>query len=110
MEGFGVASKRLKALAQAPRISLPGKVEPNEAAKARKLVVLGANYKKLSTQAELSATGMDSLRGVLLLSVPKSSQMGRYGFENDDVVLKIDGKKIVSKKFSKTMQLTLIHI
>ena len=30
--------------------------------------------------------------------------MGRYGFENDDVVLKIDGKKIVSKKFSKTIK------
>ena len=62
------------------------------------------NPKKLSTQAELSATGMDSLRGVLLLSVPKSSQMGRYSFENDDVVLGIDGKQIVSKKFSKTMK------
>ena len=47
---------------------------------------------------------MDSLRGVLLLSVPESSQMGQYGFENDDVVLEIDGKQIVSKKFSKTMK------
>ena len=104
MEGFGVTSDRLKALAQDPNIPLPGKSESNQATKARKLVVLGAEYKKLSTQAELSATGMDSLRGVLLLSVAKSSQMGRYGFENDDVVLKMDGEKIVSKKFSKTMQ------
>ena len=47
---------------------------------------------------------MDSLRGVLLLSVPKSSQMGRYGFENDDVILEIDGKPIPSKQYSKTMQ------
>ena len=104
MEGFGVTSDRLKELAKSPAIPLPAKSESNEAVKARKLVVLGAEYKKLSTQAELSATGMDSLRGVLLLSVAKSSQMGRYGFENDDVVLKIDGKQIVSKKFSKTMK------
>ena len=104
MEGFGVTSDRLKELAKAPRIALPVEGESNEAVKARKLVVFGAEYKKLSTQAELSATGMDSLRGVLLLSVPESSQMGQYGFENDDVVLEIDGKQIVSKKFSKTMK------
>ena len=103
-KGFGVTSDRLKALAKSPAIPLPDKSESNEAKKARKLIVLGAEYKKLSTQAELSATGMDSLRGVLLLSVPKPSQMARYGFENDDVVLKIDGKKIVSKKFSKTIK------
>ena len=73
-------------------------------ARKKKRTVFGAEYKALDTQAELTATGMDSLRGVLLVNVPASSPMSRYGFESDDVVLKLDGKKIVSKRFSKTIK------
>ncbi|CAA6690004.1 MULTISPECIES: right-handed parallel beta-helix repeat-containing protein [unclassified Lentimonas] len=103
MEGFGVVSDRLKAMAEEPPIVLPSKVGPNIVAQARKLTVLGAEYKALDTEAELTATGMDSLRGVLLVNVPASSPMGRYGFESDDVVLEIDGKKVVLKKIAKIM-------
>ena len=104
MEGFGVVSDRLKALAKSPPILLPDNVEPNKVAGKKKRTVFGAEYKALDTQAELTATGMDSLRGVLLVNVPGESPMSRYGFESDDVVLKLDGKKIASKRFSKTIK------
>lgn len=103
MEGFGVISTRLKAMAKKPPIVLPGKVEPNTVAQLRKLMVLGAEYKALNAEAELTATGMDSLRGILLVSVPVSSQMARYGFESDDVVLEIDGRETLPKNFAKIM-------
>ncbi|MDF7824770.1 hypothetical protein P4B35_12165 [Pontiellaceae bacterium B12227] len=104
MEGFGVTSDRLKAMAEEPRIILPINVEANKASKVRYAKVMGTQFKPLDTQAELTATGMDSLRGVLLINVPKFTGMAKYGFESDDVVLEIDGKKVVSKNFVKTMQ------
>ena len=104
IKSIGVVSDRLKALAKSPPILLPDNVEPNKVAGKKKRTVFGAEYKALDTQAELTATGMDSLRGVLLVNVPGESPMSRYGFESDDVVLKLDGKKIASKQFSKTIK------
>ncbi|TWU50595.1 hypothetical protein Poly51_38870 [Rubripirellula tenax] len=104
MEGFGVFSARLEAMAEEPAIVLPGKVEPNEVAKAQKLKVLEAEYKALTTEAELTATGMDSARGILLVNVPASSPMADCGFKSDDVVLEIDGKKASARNFASTMR------
>ncbi|MDQ8183583.1 hypothetical protein [Pelagicoccus sp. SDUM812005] len=103
MEGFGVVSERLKALAEEPPLLLPIYVEPNTVTKVKHAKVLGAQFKALDTEAELTATGMDSLRGVLLLAVPKFSPMANYGFESDDVVLEVDGANVDSKSFIKVM-------
>ncbi len=102
--GFGVTSERLKAMSQEPGVVLGFDVETNRVIKKGSHEVLGAEYKKLSTLAELSATGMDSLRGVLLVTVPKSSQLAKYGFESDDVILEIDGKETVSRGFTKLLR------
>ncbi len=100
MEGFGVISERLKAMAEEPPIRLPIHVAPNRASKVRYPKILGAQFKALDTQAELTATGMDSLRGVLLVNVPKFSAMAKYGFESDDVVLEINTRPVTPKDFS----------
>ncbi|MEX0321883.1 MAG: hypothetical protein AB3N63_06965 [Puniceicoccaceae bacterium] len=104
MEGFGVFSARLKAMAEEPDIVLPGYVDPNEAINPSKLTVLGAEYKALETIAEQTATGMDSLRGVLLVDVLESTPMAQYGFESDDVVLEVDGLKVVSSNFERIIK------
>ncbi|MCM2372843.1 right-handed parallel beta-helix repeat-containing protein [Aporhodopirellula aestuarii] len=104
MKGFGVVSARLKAMVDEPPIVLPGHVDNNEAAVRTNLKVLGAEYKSLDTQAELTATGMDSLRGVLLVDVETSSLMAQYGFESDDVVLEIDGQRVAHTRFARTIK------
>ncbi|MFC1498835.1 hypothetical protein ACFLS1_10260 [Verrucomicrobiota bacterium] len=93
MSGFGVTSARLKALAPFPPIRLPQSAAPNAFEKTQHQRLLGAEIKSLTTDAEVSSTGMFSKSGVFLVTVPAKSQMSRYGFVVDDVVLAIDGKK-----------------
>ncbi len=104
MDGFGVFSERLKAMSEEPPLLLPIFVEPNTVSKVTYSKVLGAQFKFLDTQAELTATGMDSLRGILLLAVPKFSAMANYGFESDDVVLEVDGTEVDPKAFANMMK------
>jgi len=80
MTGFGVTSERLKAVAEEPELVLKIKITANEKYVKRNPKLWGAEYKKVETQAEL------------------------YGFRSDDVVLKLNGRKINRNRFSKTMR------
>ena len=104
MTGFGVTSERLKAVAEEPELVLKIKITANEKYVKRNPKWWGAEYKKVETQAELTATGLDYLRGILFVSVPKKSKFAQYGFRSDDVVLKLNGRKINRNRFSKTMR------
>jgi hypothetical protein len=103
MTGFGVVSADLKADAPMPPIRLPEKAAPNTYKSARVASILGASFKTLTTDAELTATGMFTKSGVLLVNVPKSSAWSSWGFKTDDVVLEIDGEKIKTDKQVATL-------
>ncbi|TWU43525.1 hypothetical protein Q31b_25660 [Novipirellula aureliae] len=116
MTGFGVTSARRKAQAAFPTIRMPEVYVTNEMeefvtnesrpvrgggrrgdrgpVRVRTKQVLGADVKSLTTDGEVSAAGMYSKSGVILLTVAPKSQMALFGFRDDDVVLEIDGIEI----------------
>lgn len=95
MTGFGVISSRLKELAPSPLIHLPENAEPNVFIDIKFRNLFGAKIKSLRTQEEITATGMFSKTGVLLLSVPPKSKMAQLGFQPDDVILAIDDEEML---------------
>ncbi len=117
MDGFGVVSPRLRKIARTP--ILPGSPEalalvnrgwgqskvnsPHK--KSMKTHWQGAVVKNMQTEGEKSASGMDSIRGVLVLSVAAGSQAERIGLKDNDVILELDGKignvRDFVKKFSQ---------
>jgi hypothetical protein len=104
MTGFGVISSELKNLAKKPRIEAPKEIASNIFVKTKLKRLLGAKFKTLQTEAELSATGMFDTYGVLLVSVPKNSKLAKMGFKVDDVVIELNSEKIVDEKsFVRTM-------
>jgi hypothetical protein len=95
---FGVVSKRLRKIAGTPRIVLPETGEPNEVLKIPTTAVLGAKGRPLLTTSDLSATGMFDLTGFILIEVPESSVMAKMGYEAGDVILELDGSKVVAPR------------
>ena len=90
---FGVKYKALKAIAQKPKV-------PHESTKKGSKIdqtihnFLGAKVKNLATMGELSATGMDSIRGVFFFDVAKNSQAAKKGLKSGDVLIEIEWKAI----------------
>jgi len=104
MEGFGVVSPRLRKIARTP--ILPGSPEevglvnhgwgqskvrsPHK--QSMKTRWKGAVVKNLETEGEKSATGMDAVRGVLVVAVQPGSAAQKLGLKENDVILEIGGE------------------
>jgi hypothetical protein len=92
MDYFGVLSPNLKRLAKTPKITLPIVKANNIQSKI--IEWQGWNVKNLETLGERSATGMDSERGVLVISLAENNSKMKDVLRNNDVILKINGKII----------------
>lgn len=92
MDGFGVLSPNLKCIAKTPNITLPQIQTENVPA-----IIIewqGLRIKNLETLGERSATGMDSERGVYVVSMAKFDS-GLKGFlRENDVIILFSGKVI----------------
>jgi len=104
MEGFGVEAARLRKIARTP--ILPGSAEevaivnrgwgqhavrsPHK--QSMKTRWLGAVIKNMQTEGEKSATGMEAIRGVLVVRVGPDSKAARIGLQETDVILALDGQ------------------
>lgn len=105
MTGFGVTSDNLKKLVKKTPIRTPKEVASNVFVKKNATTFMGGKMKTLETEAELSATGMFDTYGVLLISVPKTSDLAKMGFKVDDVVIELNSIKILNEKsFTKSMK------
>jgi hypothetical protein len=92
MDQFGVVSEKLKRIAKTPIIP---ELRFDIVAKEDKIIeFLGAQVKDVETLGEQSAAGLSSINGVIILSVPKNALLAKYGFKNNDVILKYDGKTV----------------
>ena len=91
MDNFGVLSPRLKRQAQQPPMPVPAILER---ADAEVWEWSGLRLKTLNTLGERSATGMDSERGVYIVSMQAMGNPLRDLLRPNDVILKIDGKDI----------------
>jgi hypothetical protein len=91
MGSFGVISAHLKKLAK--KVGIPEIIRFDKVNDLELTAFMGAKVKNLTTLGERSATGMDAIRGVLVVSVSEAT--GSKGFLlPNDVVLEFNGKKI----------------
>lgn len=91
MDSFGVVSARLKAIAKTP--TFPTVIAIDNLGADETIDFMGARMKNLHTMGEQSATGMDAIRGVLVLSVPPSSPATAF-LQANDVILALNGKQV----------------
>ena len=87
MDQFGVVSSRLKAIAHTPQMPTPIIIATH--ADDEIINWSGATIKSLQTLGERSATGMDSERGVYVVSVNALGGKLRDYIRPNDVILKI---------------------
>lgn len=88
MDQFGVVSSRLKAIAHTPKMPTPIIIATH--ADDEIINWSGATIKSLQTLGERSATGMDSERGVYVVSVNALGGKLRDYIHPNDVILKIE--------------------
>lgn len=89
MNEFGVQSPRLKSIARQPEMPAPIVSRSNSEAPIE--VWQGVEIKNLTTLGERSATGMDSERGVYVLSVNPLESMHTQ-LKTNDVILKVNNQ------------------
>ncbi|TFF38517.1 PDZ domain-containing protein [Mucilaginibacter psychrotolerans] len=95
MDSFGVVSVGLKKIAKKP--VFPTTIIANNLAKDETIDFMGAKVKSLSTAGEQSATGMDRIRGVLVLSVAPGSAASAF-LQTNDVILAFNRKQVGTLK------------
>jgi hypothetical protein len=90
MDSFGVLSPRLKAFAR--KVPLPS-YHTEHADSSEVLDFMGAKVKNLVTLGERSATGMDAMRGVLVIEVTAASGASAF-LQANDVILSFNNKPV----------------
>ncbi len=91
MDSFGVVSLRLKGLAK--KVAIPSVVTPGKMGDSEIVEFMGAKVKKLTTQGDCSATGMDSERGVLVVEVKAGTEASAF-LQANDVILSFNNKPV----------------
>lgn len=87
MEHFGVQCPHLKALAATPELPV-FKIPEEKPETVQTYSWKGLTLKEVSTEGERSATGLDKIRGILVVQVEK----GITALQANDVILSINGK------------------
>lgn len=87
MNKFGVVSPHLKAIAKSPKMPVPVVMSKNN--KEEMINWSGVIIKNLQTLGERSATGMDSERGVYVVSINTMGGKLRDYIKPNDVILKV---------------------
>src|SRR5205814_271196 len=84
MDSFGVVSPQLKALSK--KVPIPSVNTFGKMGEDKVTDFMGAKVKNLTTEGERSATGMDGIRGVLVVEVKAGTEA--FGFlQANDVIL-----------------------
>tara|TARA_R110002050_G_scaffold192150_1_gene327103 strand:+ start:14854 stop:17226 length:2373 start_codon:yes stop_codon:yes gene_type:complete len=92
MDGFGVVSSHLKSLAKTPKINAP--IIKMDKSESKVIEWQGWRIKTLDTEGERSATGMDSARGVYVVSIVDHYSKLKDFLRPNDVILEFAGKAI----------------
>lgn len=97
MEHFGVQCPHLKALAATSGIAgFQNSEEKPETVQTYSWK--GLTLKEVSTEGERSATGLDKIRGILVVQVEK----GITALQANDVILRINGKPVDNRTDMET--------
>ena len=90
MDSFGVITPRLKAMAK--KVTLPSVLTHEKVATDETIDFMGAKVKNLTSLGERSATGMDDIRGILVMEVASGSEASRF-LQPNDVILSFNSKR-----------------
>ena len=97
MEHFGVQCPHLKALAATPELPV-FKIPEEKPETVQTYSWKGLTLKEVSTEGERSATGLDKIRGILVVQVEK----GITALQANDVILRINGKQVDNRTDMET--------
>ena len=97
MEHFGVQCPHLKALAATPKLPV-FKIPEEKPETVQTYSWKGLTLKEVSTEGERSATGLDKIRGILVVQVEK----GITALQANDVILRINGKPVDNRTDMET--------
>ena len=97
MEHFGVQCPHLKALAATPELPV-FKIPEEKPETVQTYSWKGLTLKEVSTEGERSATGLDKIRGILVVQVEK----GITALQANDVILRINGKQVDNRTYMET--------
>ncbi len=87
LKKFGVQNPRLAKIARKPTFE---PIRETVEVQHRTCDLFGATFKRVTTNGEVSATGLPDMQGVLFLDVPKTSAAFKAGFRPNDVVRSVD--------------------
>jgi len=91
MDRFGVQKPGLKALARRPELPPGhGRGAPTAARDATPVTWLGARVRNIADEGEMSAFGLPTVTGVLVLTVAPGSALADLDLRKNDVVLSVD--------------------
>ena len=91
MDSFGVVSNQLKALSK--KVPMPSVITPGKAGADEVIDFMGAKVKNLRTEGERSATGMDRIRGVLVVEIKAGAEASGF-LQANDVILLFNNKPV----------------
>jgi len=91
MDKFGVVSPALKAISK--KVAMPSILTKTEQKGIDITEFIGMKVKNLNTQGEMSATGMSSESGILVIDVPANSPFSEK-IRPNDVILSFNGRVI----------------
>ncbi|MEO6977298.1 MAG: PDZ domain-containing protein, partial [Mucilaginibacter sp.] len=104
VDSFGVVSPGLKALAK--KVNFPTTMVSGQEAGSEIMDFMGAKVKKLTTLGERSATGMDDIRGVLVISIIPGHKAAFL--QANDVIISLNGDPTNSLKDLQKARMSVI--
>ena len=93
MDQFGVQTEKLKKIAENPVIPEISRLETE---KQNVVPFFSGKIKNLTTEGEVSATGMYDKTGILVITAPTEGIFNTIKLERNDVILKVNGKSVQS--------------
>jgi len=94
MDQFGVQKPELRAIARAPQLP---QLKASDSAPAGRPAApaawLGARVRNIVDAGEMSAYGLESVAGVLVVEVSADSALAKAGIQKNDVILSVNGAK-----------------
>lgn len=97
MDGFGVTSAKLRALARTPVLP-SGQPSASPGRVSRPVVWLGASVRDIVGQGEMSAFGTPGENGILILEIPDRSPLRAAGLRPNDVILAVNDQPTQSTR------------
>jgi hypothetical protein len=104
MDSFGVVSAKLKTIAK--KVILPSVFLLNGVDKVKVIDFAGAKVKDLTTPGEQSATGMNAIKGVLVVEVKAGSIAAKF-LQVNDVILKYNSRQVNNLQDLKEAQIAV---